>query len=67
MKSKFFIQFKENEISSEDIIKKLKEIWLSKGNKIKDIKEVNIYFKAEENTAYCIINQQENIDISFNN
>lgn len=65
MKNTFFIQFNENEVSSQDIIKKLKEIWISKGNKIKDIKEVNVYFKTEENTAYCIVNEKEHINISF--
>lgn len=65
MKNTFFIQFSENEISSEDIIKKLKEIWAAKGKKIKDIRETQIYFKAEENTAYCVVNKKEHINISF--
>lgn len=65
MKSNFFIQFKGNEISSNDIVKKLKEVWLSNGNKIKDIKEIEVYFKAEENTAYCVVNKTECIDIAF--
>lgn len=65
MKNTLFVQFKGNEISSNDIIKKLKEIWLSKGNLIKDIKEVEIYFKTEENTAYCVVNKKEQVNISF--
>ena len=38
------------------MIAKIKEIWVAEGNKIKDIKDLNIYAKPEDDACYYTIN-----------
>lgn len=63
MKSDLYIQFNGNEICETDIIKKVKETWLEEGKKVKDLKNLSIYFKIEDKTAYCVVNEDEKIVI----
>ena len=53
-------QFEGREVTEKELITKVKEIWTSKGNKIKDITSLNIYIKPEEEMAYYVINDVEN-------
>ena len=53
-------QFEGREVTEKELIAKVKEIWTSKGNKIKDITSLNIYIKPEEEMAYYVINDIEN-------
>ena len=53
-------QFEGREVTEKELITKVKEIWTSKGNKIKDITSLNIYIKPEEQMAYYVINDVEN-------
>ena len=53
-------QFEGREVTEKELIAKVKEIWTSKGNKIKDITSLNIYIKPEEEKAYYVINDVEN-------
>lgn len=53
-------QFEGREVTEKELIAKVKEIWTSKGNKIKDITSLNIYIKPEEEMAYYVINDMEN-------
>ncbi|MDT8719388.1 hypothetical protein IAI10_22295 [Clostridium sp. 19966] len=63
MKSDLYIQFNGNEICESEIIKKVKEVWVSEGNKIKELKNLSVYFKVEDKTAYCVINEDKSISI----
>jgi hypothetical protein len=63
MKNNIYVQYGGKEILIEDIMKKLKSAWTDKGNKVKDIKETNIYYKIEDNTAYCVVNKTETIAV----
>ncbi|WP_079427296.1 DUF6465 family protein [Clostridium oryzae] len=65
MKNNLFIQFNSYEVSEDHIIKALKENWLAQGKRVKDMKNVSIYFKVEDKTAYCVINGKEHIDIAL--
>lgn len=56
MKSRFFVQYQGNELEEKEIITKIKEIWKEEGNKVKDLKELDIYVKPEEGKAYYTIN-----------
>lgn len=56
MKSRFFVQYQGNEFEEKEIITKIKEIWKEEGNKVKDLKELDIYVKPEEGKAYYTIN-----------
>ena len=56
MKSKSIIQFGENEVVIMDLEQKVKKIWGAEGNLQKDIKDLRLYLKTEENMVYYVIN-----------
>ncbi|MEE0419616.1 MAG: DUF6465 family protein [Lachnospiraceae bacterium] len=57
IKETVFLQYGGKEISNEDVVKKVKEIWTKTlKNKVGDIKTISIYLKPEENMAYYVIN-----------
>lgn len=60
MKTSLFIEYGTNQVEDKTLIAKAKEAWTAEGNKVKDIKTLNIYVKPEENAAYYVIN--DNVD-----
>ena len=56
MKTSFFVEYQNSQIEEKEVIAKIKECWVNDGNKIKDIKDLRIYIKPEESTAYYVIN-----------
>ncbi|WP_049945768.1 MULTISPECIES: DUF6465 family protein [unclassified Butyrivibrio] len=58
-KVEFFIQYKDYEVRTEDIAQIIREKYVSEGHKISDIKELQIYLKPEENTAYYVVNHTD--------
>ncbi len=58
-RTEFFIQYKDYEIRTEDIAEKIREKYISEGNKRSDIKELQVYLKPEENTAYYVVNHKD--------
>ena len=56
MKTAFYVESYGRQVEEKTIIAKIKELWVADGNKIKDIKELNIYVKPEEDACYYIIN-----------
>lgn len=59
MKSELFIEFNNHQINSKLITKKAKEIWKSKGNKVKDLKRLDLYFQPETKRCYYIFNEKD--------
>ena len=45
-----------NSYDTEEITKKVKEDWVSRGNKVKDMLNANLYVKPEENMVYYVVN-----------
>ncbi|WP_051207452.1 DUF6465 family protein [Butyrivibrio sp. AE3006] len=58
-KTEFFVQYKDYEIRTEDIAQKIREIYIADGHKASDIKELQVYLKPEENTAYYVVNHKD--------
>lgn len=56
MKTVLNIQYLGSEISDKEVIAKVKELWVNEGNKIKDIKTLNLYVKPEDMAVYYVIN-----------
>lgn len=56
MKTSVFMEYGGLQVEEKEVIAKIKEIWVSEGNKIKDIKELKLYLKPDEFTAYYVIN-----------
>jgi hypothetical protein len=66
MKESVFLQIAGNEVDMCDFSKEAKNVWKSEGNKVKDIKKIEIYVKPEENKCYYVINKtfKGSIDIT---
>lgn len=56
MKTSVFMEYGGIQVEEKEIIAKIKEAWVSEGNKIKDIKELKLYLKPDEFVAYYVIN-----------
>lgn len=66
--SKFdiYIQYGGNEIEQQDVITRVKNIWVKEmGNRIKDIDSLRLYLKPEENAVYYVINEEVSGSISL--
>ena len=58
MKTSMYVEYQGLQVEEKEIIAKVKELWVSDGNKIKDIKELKLYIKPEEASAYYVINEE---------
>ncbi|MFZ5351987.1 MAG: DUF6465 family protein [Bacillota bacterium] len=56
MKSNFFVQYLGYQFEAAELEKKIKEIWKENGGLVKDLNNIEIYLKVEENTCYYVIN-----------
>ncbi|MDD2957916.1 MAG: DUF6465 family protein [Lachnospiraceae bacterium] len=60
VKEQVYLQYLGKEISKDDIMKQVKEIWTKQlKKKAAEMKSVTIYLKPEENAAYYVINEEE--------
>lgn len=59
-KINIFYQFSNRQIEQQDIIARIKSQWKEQGNMLKDLKDLVIYLKTEENRAYYVINGSVN-------
>ncbi|WP_408071784.1 DUF6465 family protein [Butyrivibrio sp. JL13D10] len=64
-KTEFFIQYKDYEVRTEDIAELIREQYVAAGHKLTDIRELQIYLKPEENTAYYVVNHKETGKYTF--
>ncbi|MCD7904484.1 MAG: DUF6465 family protein [Clostridiales bacterium] len=55
-KSEFYVEFNGKKVSQDDIAKKAKEIWKDSGNKVKDLKTVELYYQPEAEKCYYVFN-----------
>lgn len=56
MKSNLYVEHLGSQIEDKELITKVKEIWVSGGKKIKDLKTLSLYVKAADNAVYYVIN-----------
>lgn len=56
MKAKSILQIGGNEIALSLLEQRIKQLWTASGNLIKDIKDLRLYVKPEENRVYYVIN-----------
>ena len=57
MKSSFFVEYAGKQVEEKELIASVKALWAADGNKVKDIKTLNIYLQPAENCAYYVINE----------
>jgi hypothetical protein len=63
-KSEFIVEFQGHQFNEKQIINLFKEEWKNT-RKLSEIEKLSIYFKAEEKTAYCVVNNKETIVIPY--
>ncbi len=65
MKVKTVIEYYGKQVDEKDIVASVKKVWTKKGNKIGDIKTMELYIKPEEAAVYFVINGTENGAVTF--
>ncbi len=58
MKYNLYIELNGRQVDTAVFMDNIREYWKSEGNKMKDLKSVDIYFKPDENTCYYVLNGQ---------
>lgn len=56
MNTNVYVEYKGQQTEQKQLIEEAKKIWKEKGNKIKDLKTINLYFKPDEGKCYYIFN-----------
>ena len=56
MKLDLYIEVFGKKIEHKVIVEKVKEIWKADGNKVKDLSNLEVYYKPEEQMCYYVIN-----------
>lgn len=51
------VQYQNREVDTAAVVERVKAAFLSEGHKASDIKELSIYVKPEEYSAYYVINE----------
>lgn len=64
MKSNVYLEYQEKQIKESDIVAQAKALWKTMGNTAASLKSLNLYVKPEDNTVYCVFN--DDIEATFN-
>ena len=56
IKTSVVVQFAGKEVAEKDLIAAVKKAYTKTGNKVGDIKTIEIYVKPEESAAYYVVN-----------
>ena len=59
MKMKTFVEYNGKQVEEKEIIANIKKVWVEAGNKVGDIKTLDLYIKPEEDAVYYVINDTE--------
>ncbi len=59
MKANINIEFHGKQAAVKDLEDRAKEIWKESGKKVKDMRELDLYYKPEESTCYYVVNGTE--------
>ncbi len=65
MKSVLTVQYQGHDVDDTHLLDMAKEIWKSDGNKVKDLKTVDLYYKPEEGRCYYVFNGEGSDDSFF--
>lgn len=65
MKKTLFVQYDGKQVEEKEIVASVKAAWTEAGNKVGDIKTMEVYVKPEEGAVYYVINETESGKIAF--
>lgn len=54
-----FVEYKGKQVEDKAIVAAVKKAWTESGNKVGDMKTVELYIKPEEAAVYYVINGTE--------
>lgn len=54
-----FVEYKGKQVEDKAIVAAVKKAWTESGNKVGDMKTVELYIKPEEAAVYYVINETE--------
>ncbi|MGH4139393.1 DUF6465 family protein [Clostridium sp.] len=60
----FYVQYHGKEVSKKILLENIYEEWV-KSHKISELKTLSVYIKVEEDTAYCLINEEIKMNLKL--
>ena len=64
-KKTLYVQYNGKQVEEKDIVASVKKAWTDAGNKVGEIKTMEVYVKPEEDAVYYVINETESGKVSF--
>ena len=64
-KTSMFVEYQGKQVEDKAMMAAVKKAWTEAGNKVGDIKTVELYIKPEEDSVYYVINGTENGKVEF--
>lgn len=64
-KKTLFVQYNGKQVEEKDIVASVKKAWTDAGNKVGEIKTMEVYVKPEEDAVYYVINETESGKVAF--
>ena len=65
IKTSLFVEYYGKQVEDKAIIAAAKKAWTKAGNKVSDIKSMELYVKPEDAAVYYVINKTESGKIEF--
>ena len=60
-----FVEYQGKQVEDKAILAAVKKAWTEAGNKVGDMKTVELYIKPEEAAVYYVINETESGKVAF--
>ena len=64
-KTTLYVEYLGKQVEEKEMIATVKKVWTSAGNKVGDIKTLELYVKPEDGAVYYVINNTESGKIDF--
>jgi len=64
-KTSMFVEYQGKQVEDKAILASVKKAWTEAGNKVGDMKTVELYIKPEENAVYYVIIGTETGKVEF--
>ena len=64
-KKTLYVQYNGKQVEEKDIVASVKKAWTDAGNKVGEIKTMEVYVKPEEDAVYYVINETESGKVEF--
>lgn len=65
IKTTLFVEYYGKQVEEKEMIAAVKKVWTSAGNKVGDIKSIELYVKPEDAAVYYVINKTETGKVEF--